>query len=254
LGAANVGKQQRYVNIFNDLSEDWEIIVKARHTEREADFIRKVMLKRGITLDLCCGTGRHSILLSKKGWRIFGLDLSKNLLAIAKRNMKDAGVYFSIVRGDMRSFPFRSQVFNGAVSMFTSFGYLPSESEDKRSLTEVWRTLKNNGKFLLDVANRNHLINMFQEREWAEFESFYLLEKRTLDIKQSRLMSEWTVIRKNTGEVRKLQHNVRLYALSKLKPMLNKVGLKVTEIYGGYEKQRFNDDSTRMIVLAEKTK
>jgi hypothetical protein len=36
--------------------------------------------------------------------------------------------------------------------------------------------------------------------------------------------------------------------------MLKKVGLKVTEIYGGYEKQRFNDDSTRMIVLAEKTK
>jgi hypothetical protein len=119
---------------------------------------------------------------------------------------------------------------------------------------EVWRILKNNGKFLLDVANQNHLVKMFQEREWAEFESFYLLEKRTLDLKQSRLMSEWTVIRKNTGEVRKLQHNVRLYALSKLKPMLKKVGLKMTEIYGGYEKQRFDDDSTRMIVLAEKTK
>lgn len=252
MGTANAEEQQRYVNIFNDLNEDWEAIVKARHTGKEADLIRKVMSKRGMTLDLCCGTGRHSILLGKKGWRIVGLDLSRNLLTIAKRNMKEAGVDFPLVRGDMRSFPFRNHVFNGAICMFTSFGYLPSEDEDKRSLIEVWRTLQNNGKFLLDVANRDHLVKTFREREWAEFESFYLLEKRALDLKDSRLLSEWTIIRKDTCEIRKIQHNVRLYTLSKLKQMLNKVRFRIREVYGGYEKQGFSSETTRMIMLVEK--
>jgi SAM-dependent methyltransferase len=248
----NVKEQKQYVNIFNDLNEDWEVIVKARHTGKEVGFIRKVMPKREVTLDLCCGTGRHSILLSKKGWQMVGLDLSKNLLTIAKRNMKKAGVNFPLVMGDMRNFPFRNHVFSGVICMFTSFGYLPSDDEDKRSLIEVWRTLKNNGKFLLDVANRDHLVKTFQAREWVEFEPFYLLEKRTLNLKYSRLLSKWTIIRKDTCEVRKIQHDVRLYSFSKLKRILNQVRFRIREVYGGYEKQEFSSETPRMIILAEK--
>jgi hypothetical protein len=134
--------------------------------------------------------------------------------------------------------------------MFTSFGYLPSESEDVKSFREVGRTLQTGGKFLLDVANRDHLIRVFQEREWAEYESFYMLEKRSLDLQTSRLLSQWTIIRKNTGRVKSVQHNLRLYTFQRLAQMLNEAGLKVMEVYGSYDKKEFNIDSPRMIVSA----
>jgi len=246
-------ERQQYVNIFNDLGENWETIVNARDTKREIDFIQSTLPKKGTTLDLCCGTGRHSIILSQRGWTIIGLDLSKNLLAIAKRNMKNERVEFPLVRADMRYFPFRNQVFNVVICMFTSFGYLPSESEDMKSFKEIRRTLRKNGKFLLDVANKDHVIKVFQEREWAEFEPFTMLEKRSLDLQTSRLLSQWTIIRKDTKEVKSLQHNVRLYTFQRLKQMLSKAGLKVKEVYGGYDKKEFTLDSSRMIVLAERT-
>jgi len=252
LVSENVERQQ-YVNIFNDLGEDWETLVNARDTQRETDFIQNALPKKGTTLDLCCGTGRHSIILRKRGWTIIGLDLSKSLLAIAKRNMKNEGAEFPLVRADMRHFPFRKQVFDAVICMFTSFGYLPSESEDMKSFKEVQRTLRKGGNFLLDVANKDHVIKVFQEREWAEFEPFYMLEKRSLDLKTSRLMSQWTIIRKDTKEVRSLQHNVRLYTLQRLKQMLSEAGLKVKEVYGGYDKKEFTLDSSRMIVLAKRT-
>jgi len=133
---------QQYVNIFDDMSQDWEAIVNVRDTERETQFIERILRRKGTILDLCCGTGRHSIILRRKGWNTIGLDLSKNLLSIAKQNMKNEKVELPLVRADMRHFPFRNQVFNAVICMFTSFGYLPSESEDMKSFKEVHRTLR----------------------------------------------------------------------------------------------------------------
>ena len=245
-------KRQWYVNIFNDMDVDWEAIVNTRDTVKEASFIKSVIPRRGVTLDLCCGTGRHSIILCKKGFDVIGMDLSKNLLAIAKRRVSESGVKFPLVRADMRHFPFKSEVFKAIVNMFTSFGYLPSEGEDGKSLLEICRTLKKNGKFLLDVSNRDYIVRNFRERDWAEFEPYYLLERRALDLENSRLASQWTLVRKGRGKTRSIMHEVRLYTLTRIEQLLKEAGLVIEEVYGGYEKQEFNLDASRMIVLAQK--
>lgn len=234
------------------MGADWEAIVNMRDTAKEASFIKFAILKRGVTLDLCCGTGRHSIILCKRGFNVIGMDLSKNLLAIAKLRMREVGVRLPLVRADMRHFPFRNQTFDATINMFTSFGYLPSESEDTKSLSEVHRTLKKNGRFLLDVSNRDHIVENFRERDWAEFEPYYLLERRMLDLKNSRLSSLWTLIRKGCAEIKSIKHEVRLYTLTRIEQLLKEAGLVIEEVYGGYEKQEFNLDASRMIVLAQK--
>lgn len=245
-------KRQWYVNIFNDMGADWEAIVNMRDTAKEASFIKAAIPRRGITLDLCCGTGRHSVILCKSGVNVVGMDLSTNLLIIAKRRMSESGVKFPVVRADMRHFPFKSEVFNSIINMFTSFGYLPSESEDEKSLLEICRTLRKNGKFLLDVSNRDYIVRNFRERDWAEFEPYYLLERRALDLENSRLISQWTLIRKSRGKTRLIMHEVRLYTLTRIEQLLREADLSVEEVYGGYEKQEFNLEASRMIVLAQK--
>jgi SAM-dependent methyltransferase len=246
------GKRQWYLNIFNDMGADWEAIVNARDTRKEASFIEGNVSKKHFILDLCCGTGRHSIILSQRGFNVIGLDLSKNLLAIAKMRMMEAGVNLPLVRADMRYFPFQEDVFGAVISMFTSFGYLPSEAEDLKCLSEVSRTLKKNGRFLLDVASLDHIIKVFRERDWAEFEPFYLLERRSLDVKNSRLTSQWTLIYKRTAHTRSIEHSVRLYTFAQIEQSFGMTGLIVNEVYGGYDKKEFNKDASRMIVIAQK--
>jgi len=246
-------EETSYVNIFDKMGRDWEAIVNARQTRRETDFIESVVDSKGTVLDMCCGTGRHSTVLTRRGWSMIGLDLSKNLLTIAKQNMRREDADFPLVRGDMRHLPFRDQVFNAVLCMFTSFGYLPSEREDTKSLREVRRTLKTSGKFLLDVVNRDHLTKTFQERDWAEYPAFYMLERRELDLKASKMMSHWTIIRKDSGETRTLLHELRLYTLPKLQKMITRARLRMTRVYGGYEEQPFNTDCSRLIALAKRT-
>lgn len=253
MGRGTKARHQWYVNIFNDMGSDWEAIVNARDTENETDFIESAIDIKGVVLDLCCGTARHSIALAKRGLDMVGMDLSANLLEIAKSRMKQAGFKLPLVRADMRFFPFRDNVFRSILSMFTSFGYLHSEGEDALSLLEINRTLRRKGKFVLDVANRDHILKVFRERDWAEFEPFFMLERRSVDLKESKLKSQWTLIRKKTGQVKLIEHCVRLYTFTRVEQLLSEAGLAVTKLFGGYDKQEFTFDSSRMIILAQRT-
>lgn len=251
--AAASEEMEQYPNIFNDLNHDWEPIVDQRDTEKEVAFIEDVLDERGPVLDLCCGTGRHSIIMSQHGWNIIGLDLSRNLLAIAKKRMEQNKADFPLIRADMRCFPFRNRVFKGVFNMFTSFGYLPSDTDDLKCLNEVQRVLKDHGLFLIDVVNKEYVMKIYKERDWAEYEPFYLLESRVIDTRKSMLLSEWTIIGKGTNEIRHVQHNLRLYSLPKLRRLLHKANLRIKRVYGGYDKKEFSRDASRMILLAQKT-
>lgn len=252
MGRQGRATRRPYINIFNDMSTDWEAIVNRRDTEEETDFIESVISTKGLILDLCCGTARHSIALSKRARNVVAVDLSTNLLTIAKMRIEQSSLRLPLVRADMRFLPFRDRLFRAIISMFTSFGYLHSESEDALSLLEINRTLQCKGKFLLDLANRDHLLKTFRERDWAEFEPFFMLERRSVDLKESRLRSQWTLVRKKTGQIRLIEHNVRLYTLSRVEQLLNEAGLAVELLFGGYDRQDFTLDSPRMIALAQR--
>jgi len=239
--------------IFEKMGEHWNTIASTHPTEREAEFIQKALPNYEVTLDLCCGTGRHAVLLAKKGWSIVGADLSKTLLKIAKSKMRKEGTDFPLVQCEMRYFPFREETFSAVVSMFTSFGYLPTEEDDLNSFKEISRTLKPQGAFLLDVINRDYLLKVFKESDLADFGGFTMEEKRCLDERKMKITGEWVVTDKNTGEKLVLEHQLRLYTPEKLHRMLALEGLQPKASYGGYEGENLTPDSPRLIVLAEKT-
>ncbi len=240
--------------LFDKLDEFWAAIADARPTEEETDFIAELIGSDGLILDLCCGTGRHSISLTSRGMNIVGLDVSAKLLRIAKKRQRDQNSAVSFVRGEMRHLPFRRGRFAAAISMFTSYGYLPSVEEDLKSMNEVAAILKQDGQFLIDVANREHLIEVFKKKDWGEFPGFFMLEKRCLDTEQSRLHSRWMLIDKKTGRQRIFHHDLRLYSYQQMRSMLDKIGMRIDAAYGGYDsKQKFTEKTPRLILLARKT-
>ena len=238
--------------VFDKMGEYWDILTSTHPTEEEADLIERVVGTDGLMLDLCCGTGRHDLLLLKKGWQIIGADLSKNLLRIAKKKMEKEKLSFPVVQCEMQNLPFRSEVFANIVNMFTSFGYLPSEKEDLSCLKEIARTLKPDGGFLLDVVNRNHLLDVFKESDVADFGVFTMEEKRNLSEDRMKVTSQWIVKPKNSGENMILIHELRLYTLDLLQQLLTLSGLTTKVVYGNYKAESFSPESTRLIILAHK--
>ena len=148
-----MNNEQPRGNVFGEMGQFWAEIADENQTQRQIQFLKAQLNREGCVLDVACGTGRHTIALCKSGFDVVGLDVSVNLLKIAKKHGDSA-----LVRGDMRFLPFKAEAFTAAVSMDNSFGYLPSEKENQQSLAEVKRVLKIGGLFLLDVFNREKLI------------------------------------------------------------------------------------------------
>ncbi|MGQ9566129.1 MAG: methyltransferase domain-containing protein [Candidatus Bathyarchaeales archaeon] len=239
--------------IFDRMGKYWDTITNTHPTEKEVEFIQETLPNNGPTLDLCCGTGRHAVLLAKKGWDVVGADLSKALLEIAKEKMRSEGVDFSLVRCEMQHFPFKDEAFSAVVCMFTSFGYLHSEKEDLNSLREIARSLRPRGVFLLDIVNRDYLLKVFKSSDLADFGNFTMEEKRSLDENKTRITGDWIITNKVTGEKLILKHRLRLYTPQSLNVMMTSSGLQQKAWYGSYEGENLTLESPRLIILAEKT-
>ena len=246
-----------YVDLFRDVyPERWfedEDTLSAARTTAEVDFVERALdLKPGSrVLDLCCGHGRHAIELARRGYEVTGVDLSARALRRARRAARDAGVDVHWQRCDMREIAFHEE-FDGVINMFTSFGYLESEEEDRRVLERVRDALRPGGRFLIDFINRDWLIRRYQARDWrrAPDGSILLLERRW-DPGTGRNLEEVAVIGPD-GSRRRYRLLLRMYATAELAAMLTSVGLTVRHVWGGFDGSDLTLESVRVIVLAEK--
>jgi SAM-dependent methyltransferase len=265
------------VNVFDEMSSYWAEIADQNSTQKQTQFVRDKLKAKGWILDLACGSGRHSTLLSKYGYRMVGLDSSLNLLRIARNR----GSHIQLFRGDMRFLPFRSEAFSAAISLDTSFGYLPSERDDLQSLKALKDTLCQGGLLIVDVFNREQLVLKYKNRfaarfrraflpvllkpnrlarrmlfrfyKWKEYPSFYLFQERTVSTYGTKLHDLWVVYDKVKGQTNVFEHTARLYESRRLQELLEEAGFTINGIYGDYDNQLFSPNSSRLIFLASTT-
>ena len=72
-------------------------------------------------LDIPCGTGRHSLELARRGYRVTGVDRTESYLAEARRRSDDNGLDVEWVRADMRSFS-RPEALDVVRNIYTTLG------------------------------------------------------------------------------------------------------------------------------------
>jgi SAM-dependent methyltransferase len=202
-------------------------------------------------LDLCCGHGRHAILLAQRGYRVTGQDLSEVFLSHAQADAEAQGVQVDWVHSDMRSIPFEN-TFDAVYNMFTAFGYLESEEEDQKVLQQVHIALKPRGLFLLETMYRDGLWRRFMPHEINRYDDgLIVLEERVFNPFTSRMNVQVTMIFPD-GRKAQYHHAARLYTLTEYAHMLARVGLKVQAYYGGLDGSKLTLDSRRLVVVAQK--
>ena len=217
-------------------------------------------------LDLCCGQGRHSIALAKTGLDVTGVDLSEEMLAIAKQNAIDERVSPvdggnaegkggpTLRQADMRHLPddLENQ-FDAAINMFSSFGYLESEDDDQQVLHQIAKCLKPGGKLLMDLLNREWVIINNEEHDWHQHEDGrVVLERRQLNLQTSTNHLTYTEILPDGTRREMSDLHMRLYNLTELIKMLAAAGLTFKRVYGGFRGEDYGVDTRRMIVVASK--
>jgi SAM-dependent methyltransferase len=221
-------------------------------TLAQVDFIVKAadLAPDAAILDLCCGHGRHSVELARRGYRVVGLDISAPSLDLARAAAANVGVVAEFIQGDMRTIPYQAE-FDLVINIFTAFGYLESQAEDQKVLNAVAKALKPGGRFLLDTINHAWLMHNFQRRGWTPLDDgVILLEDRAFDLRTGRNNVTWTFLYPD-GHRHVQSHSLRVYTLVEFEAMLQAAGLALRQVWGSFEGKRYGLDTNRMILLAE---
>lgn len=244
-----------YMEFFgDDYLGAYRETISPENTVLEAAFVQRALeLPPGAELlDLCCGHGRHAVLLALAGFKVTGLDLSGQYLEQAALNAAEAGVELELVHSDMRQVPYLDR-FDAVINLFTSFGYLNSDDEDMVVLHQVAKALKPGGRFLIDLINRDWVVsNFIPEEERGNPDGTRYLARRELDLLHSRIQNSFVVTTPD-GATRHLNGlTIRLYTLTEMSRMLAEAGLGFQTVYGGYESEPYSIETRRMIVVAAK--
>ncbi len=133
-------------------------------TEKHLVFQNLKTLK-GLALDLGCGTGIYTLELEKRGLKVFGLDLSKNMLQLAKKKVKSS----LLLRGNAYSLPFKNETFDLVLSI-TLFEFI---DQPMKVLKEVYRVLKPEGEVLIGTMNGKSLWFLFKRLKSRFVETAY---------------------------------------------------------------------------------
>jgi SAM-dependent methyltransferase len=202
-------------------------------------------------LDLCCGPGRCSIALAKRGFSVAGVDKTKYLLDKARLAARKESVKIEWVRADMRDFR-RLNSFSLALSMFTSFGYFDDKNEDVLVLRNIFESLQPGGVCLIEVLGKERLAKVFQPT------SSTLLPDGTLFVERREIFDDWTRIRnewlliKNRRAKRFQFHNT-IYSGAELRDRMEHVGFRRVELYGSLKGDGYGPDAERLIAVGRKS-
>jgi SAM-dependent methyltransferase len=230
-------------------------VLPAERTAREVDGIVTLLaLPAGSSiLDLCCGHGRHTISLARRGYQMTGQDLSEVFLHEAQVQADAQQVQVRWVHSDMRTIPFELE-FDAVINIFTAFGYLEDEDEDQKVLQQVYNALKPGGLFLLETVQRDGLMRHYASQAISHYpDGLIVLEERAFDLLSSRNDVVVTMLTSD-GQRTEYSHSLRLYTLTELAHMLAVAGLRVKAYYGGWDHNPLTMDSFRLILLGQKAK
>jgi SAM-dependent methyltransferase len=137
--------------------------------------------------------------------------------------------------------------------MYSSFGYLESEADDTQVLASIANALKPGGRLLLDMLNREWAVANYIQHDWHTGAGGTLyVELRELDLANSRMHVTFSIIEPGGGRRDSVGHHIRLYTLTEMIRLLERAGMNMTGVYGGFDGEAYAIDTRRMIILAQK--
>jgi SAM-dependent methyltransferase len=211
-----------------------------------SSLIRTVPMKKGSkVLDVACGKGRHAVFLHKNGFDVTGFDLSEASIRHNKSFENDS-LHFYV--HDMRN-QFRTNYFDYAVNLFSSFGYFESDHENRRAMQAIVDALKHGGILIFDYANSAFVRKQLVEEAVEKDDSItFKINKR---IEGDHVIK--AIQFRDAGQDYRYEERLRLYSLEALTSMIASCGATIKQCYGDYGLHPFQEAaSERILLVAQK--
>jgi len=224
-----------------------------------ADFIEDIIKREyapgvpELLLDLGCGTGKMTLELASRGYDMTGIDLSVEMLDIARGEAERLGHDVLWLCQDLREFELYGTV-DVAVACLDTVNHL-TEAEDMLTfLSLVHNYLVPEGLFIFDVNGRYKFENIYSDRSYVmEEEGAVCIWQNDYD-PETRLCDFYITLfsEKTDGSYERYDDSEteRMYTIEDLKTFLASSGFEFIGAYSDYDFTSASDDSERIYIAA----
>jgi SAM-dependent methyltransferase len=247
-----------YQELFENYADSYERESFTQGTSGEVDFIEGEIGKDKSVriLDIACGTGRHSVELARRGYRVTGVDLSEDQLAGARKNAARAGVEIPFLRLDATALEFRDEFGLALMLCEGAFPLMETDEKNFAILRGASAALKRRGKLILTTLNAlyplYHSVKDFINADGGSTESV----ENHFDLMTFR---DRSVIRvpDDSGRSRTLHCDERYHTPPEMAWLLKSAGFASVDIYGSRlgafsRGDALTTDDFEMLVVAQK--
>ena len=252
--------KQWYEELFENYGIKYDNESFTQGTIGECDFIEREIEynKETKIIDIGCGTGRHSIELSKRGYHIVGIDLSESLLKRAKEKSFEQNLQIVFQKHDARNLPFLYEFDLVIMLCEGAFPLMETDEMNFQILKNAANALKPKGKMIFTTLNGLfplfHSVKEFLNSETKEGNATY--SKNSFDLMTFR-DHNITCVEDDFGNKKELQCNERYYVPSEITWLLKTLNFKTVDIFAAKQgvfsrTDKLSTEDYEMLVIAEK--
>jgi len=252
--------KQWYETLFEDYGRKYDNENFTQGTIGECDFIEKEMNydKSLRIIDIGCGTGRHSIELTERGYKVIGIDLSESQLERAKAKAKAQNLQIDFQKHDARNLPFKNEYDLAIMLCEGAFPLMETDEMNYEILRNATNSLKAAGKLIFTTLNGLfplfHSVEEFCASTTEDGNATY--SKNTFDLMTFRDFNI-TTVEDDFGNKKELECNERHYVPSEITWLLKSLEFKKIDIYGAKlgafsRNDELTTEDFEMLVIAEK--
>ena len=224
----------------------------AHNTEAEVQFaVTQLRLRPGDrVLDLACGWGRHSLELASYGLNVIGLDLSHELLALARYQARRRGLKVNWVEADVAHLPLRGEF--DAVAQFCGnlITWFAGRDETLAALSRVASLLRPGGRLLFGTDDwRPELPGRSQH--WDEWNGGAAIYRHRFDAR--RRMAEVQMVVFGPGHAREeFWRKTWWPSHCEMEALFEQAGLVVCGRYNAFADEPYNPAQAGLVYVLER--
>ena len=228
-------------NEYKSFSYYYDEIMEMIEYDGWVQLVKKYLTPSSRLLDLACGSGTLAISLANDGYDVSGLDLSKEIINVAKEKMitNHAKINFDVA--DMTNFNYENK-FDVITCFFDSVNFL-TKDEVRRMMDSVYNNLNDGGYFIFDLFTLSKMkeFNNLTIKDNLAFAKY----KWNMKVKNNTIYHKITIDDGKTKIVE--QYHEYYHELNSILDSRFKV-ISVTTDF----KETYSDDDERILVVLQK--
>lgn len=224
------------------------------------EYIEKIIEKEGTKvqniLELACGTGNLTIPLTKKNYDIAGIDISEEMLGVAREKAEKEGVELVLLQQDIAELDFDITNLDCVLCACDGFNYITYDEDLENVFKKTYELLKENGLFIFDISSFYKLSSVLGNNMYGENrEDIAYMWQNYFDDEENLVEMELAFfVKDEDGRFERFEevHQQRAYTEEEILDMLQSVGFKDIKVYSDFTFESPKEDSERIFFVGKK--